>query len=64
MGTKKIIGIILVIVGVGLVYSGYAMSQSVGNQIGSAFSGSPSDNVMLRYVAGVASAAVGAFLAK
>ncbi len=64
MGTTRIIGIILVIVGVGLAYSGYAMSQSIGNQIGSALSGSPSDSVMLRYVAGAASAAVGVFLAK
>jgi hypothetical protein len=64
MGTSRIIGIILVIVGIGLAYSGYGISQSVGNQIGSAFSGSPSDSVMLRYVAGAASAAVGVFLAK
>jgi len=64
MGTNRIIGIVLVVVGAGLAYSGYETSQSVGNQLGSALGGSPSDNVMIRYVAGAASAAVGVFLAK
>jgi hypothetical protein len=58
MGTTRIIGIVLIVVGAGIAYSGYDLSQTVGNQIGSAFSGSPSDNVMIRYVAGAASAAV------
>jgi hypothetical protein len=64
MGMKKIGGVILVVVGIGIAFTGYQMSGSVGNQIGSAFSGSPSDNVMLRYLAGAASVGVGVFLAK
>lgn len=64
MGLKKIGGIVLIIIGIGVAYTGYEMSQSVGNQIGAAFNGSPTDSVMLRYVAGAVSAAVGAFLVK
>ena len=64
MGTNRIIGIVLIVVGLGIAYTGYDMSQSVGNQLGSALSGSPTDNVMIRYVAGAVSAAVGVFLAK
>ena len=64
MGTNRIIGIVLIIVGLGIAYTGYGMSQSMGNQLGSALSGSPTDSVMIRYVAGAVSAAVGVFLAK
>jgi hypothetical protein len=64
MGTNRIIGIVLIIVGLGIAYTGYGMSQGVGNQLGSALSGSPADSVMIRYVAGAVSAAVGVFLAK
>jgi hypothetical protein len=61
---RKIGGILLIVVGLGIAYTGYTMSQSLGNQLGEALSGSPADNVMLRYVAGAACAAVGVFLAK
>jgi hypothetical protein len=64
VSNKKIAGIILVVVGIGIAYSGYQMSGSIGNQLGEAFSGSPSDSVMGRYVAGAIAAAAGAFLAK
>lgn len=64
MSPKRIGGIVLIVVGAVLAYSGYELSQGVGSQIESAFKGSPTDNVMLRYVAGAVSAGVGAFLAK
>jgi hypothetical protein len=64
MGPKRIGGIVLIVVGVGIAYSGYELSSSVGNQLGSAIKGSPTDSVMLRYVLGAVSAGVGAFLAK
>jgi len=64
MGMKRIAGIVLVAVGLGLVYTGYQMSGALTNQVSEAFSGSPTDSVMLRYVAGVACIAVGGFLAK
>lgn len=62
MGQTKIGGIVLIVVGLGLAYWGYEESGSVGSSLNQAFSGSPSDNVMLKYIAGAASTAGGAFL--
>ena len=64
MGHQKIGGIALVVIGLVIAYTGYELSGSVGNQLSSAFSGSPSDSVMLRYVLGAVCAGGGAFLAK
>lgn len=64
MGPRRIGGIVLIAVGVVIAYSGYEMSNSLGNQLGSVFQDSPTDDVMLRYVLGAASVAVGAFLAR
>ena len=64
MGPKRIGGIVLIAIGLGIAYTGYEMSNTVGNQLGSAFKGSPTDNVMLRYVLGAVSGGGGAFLAK
>jgi len=62
MGPTKIGGLILIVVGLGLAYWGYQESGSVSSSLNQAFSGSPSDNVMIKYIAGAASAAAGAFL--
>jgi hypothetical protein len=62
MGQMKIGGIVLIVVGLGLAYWGYQESNSLGSSLNQAFSGSPSDNVMLKYIGGAASLAVGAFL--
>ena len=62
MGQKQIGGIVLIIVGLGLAYWGYEESSSLGSSLNQAFSGSPSDNVMIKYIGGAASLAVGAFL--
>jgi len=64
MEPKRIGGIVLIVIGAIIAYTGYEMSGTVGSQIESAFSGSPTDSVMLRYVLGAVSAGVGAFLAK
>jgi hypothetical protein len=64
MGPKKIGGIVLIVIGLAVAYSGYEMSGTLGNQLGSAIKGSPTDSVMLRYVIGAVSAGVGAFLLK
>jgi len=58
----KAVGIVLVVVGIGLAYWGYQISGSVGSQLRHAFSGSHSNEVMIRYMAGAASFAVGLFL--
>ena len=58
----KIAGIALVVVGLGLLYWGYQDSGSVGSQLNEALSGSPTDNVMIKYIAGAAAAAAGGFI--
>lgn len=58
----KAAGIVLVVAGIGLAYWGYQISGSVGSQLRQAFSGSHSNEVMIRYIAGAASFAVGLFL--
>ena len=64
MGITKILGIVLIVTGVAIAYTGYEMSGSLGNQIGEAFSGSPSDSVMARYIAGLVCLGAGVFLVK
>ena len=60
--TNKIIGLILLVVGIGLAYWGYRLSGSVGSQLSEAFTGSPTDKVMTFYIGGAASLVVGLFL--
>lgn len=64
MTPRRLGGLVLVIVGAGLAWSGYELSQTMGNQIGQAFGGSASDGVVMRYVGGAVCAAVGVFLAR
>lgn len=58
----KAVGVVLVVAGIGLAYWGYQISGSVGSQLHQAFSGSHSNEVMIRYIAGAASFAAGLFL--
>ena len=60
--TMKIIGIVLVVVGLGLAYWGYGMSGGVGAQISQAVRGSPTDKTMAFYIGGAVSVVVGLFL--
>lgn len=60
--TMKIIGIALVVIGVGLAFWGYRLSDNVGSRITHAFTGSYSDKVMTLYIGGAASFVVGIFL--
>jgi len=64
MELKRFAGLVLVVVGLGLVYTGYQMSETLGNQISEALKGSPTDSVALRYITGAVLVASGAFLAK
>jgi uncharacterized membrane protein YidH (DUF202 family) len=63
MSSTRIIGVVLLAVGILLLYFGYNASQSVGSQFKSAFSGSMSEKAMMYYVGGAILAGVGAFLA-
>jgi hypothetical protein len=58
----KIIGIVLLLVGVGLAFWGYRLSGGVGSQITQAVTGSPTDKIMAFYIGGAVSAVVGLFL--
>ena len=60
--TFKLIGIALMVAGIGLAYWGYDMSGGLDSQLNQAFSGSSSDGVMIRYIAGAASFAAGLML--
>lgn len=58
-----LVGFILLVVGGALLYWGYNEAESIGGQIGSALSGSPSNRVMMFYVGGAVCGLVGLFLA-
>jgi len=60
--TKKVIGVVLVVLGICLAYWAHSMSGSVGSQLNQAINGSPTDRVMMFYIGAVISAAVGVFL--
>ena len=58
----KIIGIVLVVIGIGLAFWGYRLSGSLGSQITQALTGSDTDQVMRFYIGGAASFFVGVSL--
>ncbi len=60
--TLKILGLIFIVAGIGLAIWGYQLSGSFGSQLSVAFTGSDSDAVMIRYIAGAACFVVGLFL--
>ena len=59
----KVLGIALIVLGVGLIYWGYELSDSVASQLAETISGSMPDDVMVRYIGGAVSAVVGLALA-
>jgi len=60
--TTKIIGIALVVIGIGLAYWGYQLSDSVGSQITQAVTGSDTDKVMTFYISAAVSFVIGIYL--
>ncbi|MET3999809.1 DUF3185 family protein [Marinobacterium sp. MBR-109] len=58
----KIIGIVLLVLGVGLAIWGYQLSGSVESQVTQAVTGSDTDKVMTLYIMGAVSFFVGIFL--
>ena len=63
MGNQKLIGIVLLVVGVALLYFGYQSSQSVGGKISESLTGRFTDETMWYLIGGAAAAAAGAFMA-
>jgi hypothetical protein len=60
--TMKIISIVLMVIGVGLVFWGYQLSGSVGSQLTQAVTGSDTDKVMVFYISGAVNFFVGIYL--
>jgi hypothetical protein len=58
----KIIGVVLLVVGVGLAFWGYRLAGGVGSQITQAVTGSPTDKIMAFYIGGAVGVVVGLFL--
>ena len=61
---NKLLGIVLLVVGIGLIIWGYQLSGSVGSQLTKAISGSHTDKVMLMYIGGAIAAIAGLFFLK
>ena len=59
---KKLIGLVLTVVGIGLAIWGYRMSGSFSSQLNEALSGSYGDKVMALYIGGAACVVAGLFL--
>jgi len=59
---KKLIGVILLVLGLGLAFWGYQLSGSVGSQLTKAISGSYTDKVMMMYIGGAISMIAGIFI--
>lgn len=62
MGTPKILGIVLLVVGALLLFFGYQASQSMGEQLTETVTGRFSDETMWYIIGGVAALVAGAFL--
>lgn len=58
----KVLGLILLVVGIGMLWWGYQMSDALTSQLSKNLTGAMPDAVMYRYIGGAASAVVGLFL--
>ena len=56
---NKIIGVILIVVGVVLLVRGHDMSQSLNSQIKNIFTGAPTNKIMYYYLGGAVCCAAG-----
>lgn len=54
MGRNKIIGIVLLVVGLILLYFGWQSSQSIGEQVVETFTGRFTDSTMWYFILGAA----------
>lgn len=63
MGSQKLIGLVLLVVGVILLYFGWQGSESVGDQVTEAVTGRFTDETMWYIIGGVAAIVGGLFMA-
>lgn len=62
MSTPRIIGIVLIVIGVILLYLGFQSSQGLDDQISEAITGEYTDNTMTYWIASALFLIVGAVL--
>lgn len=62
MGGNRVLGIVLLVIGVILLFFGYNASQSLGDQLTETVTGKFTDETMWYIIAGAASVVVGAVL--
>lgn len=58
----KILGIVLMVIGIGLGFWGFQLSGSVGSEISQAVTGAETDKIMTLYIGGAISFVVGIYL--
>ncbi len=63
MGSNKMIGLVLLVVGLILLYFGWQASQSVGDQVAEAFTGQFTDETLWFLIGGAAATVAGAYMA-
>lgn len=63
MGSTKLIGLVLLVVGIALLFFGYQSTQSVGDQITETLTGRFTDETMWYLIGGAAAVVAGGFLA-
>lgn len=59
--TMKLVGIVLIVCGAGLIYWAHQLSGSLSSQLTETISGSMPDEIMYRYIGGAALLAVGLY---
>ena len=59
---RKVIGLVLLVVGIGLAIWGYQLSESFGSQLNEALTGSHTNKVVLLYIGGAAAVVAGLFM--
>lgn len=63
MGSQKLVGLVLLVVGIILFYFGWQASQSIGEQLTETFTGRFSDETTWYLIGGAVAVVVGGFLA-
>jgi hypothetical protein len=59
---NRALGLALIVIGVGLAYWGYQISETLASQLSHTISGTLSNEVMLRYIGAAACGVAGLFL--
>ncbi|MEX2488424.1 MAG: DUF3185 family protein [Pseudomonadales bacterium] len=63
MSSNKLVGVVLVVLGIVLLYFGWQASQSMTEQVTESFTGTFTDSTMWYIIGGAVALAAGAFMA-